>query len=504
MMKPPVQFVRRAQAIFLSAALLLFSAGCQKQQEQAGPENAVDSSSIVQSQESENPNSGESEKQEEEGKLKLIFTIDTEDKYGEVPNLIECDFGDAGECGVNYIMDTLEKYGMRGVFFVNIYEHVLYSGEYEAYMENLVRRIAERGHEVGLHAHKEESFPFYQREIYNLDLEDQKQVIEYGCSFIEEHTGKRPLSFRGGGYYCNDDTFTALEASGIRYDSSYYYGKAGNRFMEYRSLNQVCRIGNIIEFPVIQTIRSDGIFSKLDFNNMSYEDIIAVLEQMKEREGFSAAQMMFHSFSFMDQSVKDGVMPFFQEGTHPAYGPSESLSNKFMKVLDYIDNDPDIEVLTFEQYDERQYPLPDIEADGIFYVQNERGEEAAKGFQFERANPNFKEADLNAPKPDEVIWFTPQDVELTADGMSIQAKNLYENGKMQYAWYIIDQDSCQEIYKRMYETDNSFSYTFEKSGNYLLKAFVQNANETKLSLLIAEIQVDASSNKVDIKLSNRS
>lgn len=90
-------------------------------------------------------------------------------------------------------------------------------------------------------------------------------------------------------------------------------------------LNQVCKIENLIEFPVVQTIRSDDLSSKLDFNNMPTNGMIAVLEEMEVRDEFNAATLIFHSFGFMDQNFRDGVLPDFQEGTHNVYGANANL-----------------------------------------------------------------------------------------------------------------------------------------------------------------------------------
>ena len=224
------------------------------------------------------------------GKLKLIFTIDTADKYGTIPNLFECDFGKDGNCGVSYIMDTFEKYDMRAVFFVNIYEHLRYTGKYDRYVENLIKEISERGHEVGLHSHRDMTLGFYNDELPDLSFEQQQEVIRYGVEFIEKNINKKPISFRGGGYKVNDDTFKVLRENGIKYDSSYFYGNSSNTFAKYNALNLVCKasdeVDGLIEFPIIRAVKRNGDLAKLDLNQMTYTEMVEVLEQMKKRDGF--------------------------------------------------------------------------------------------------------------------------------------------------------------------------------------------------------------------------
>ena len=60
--------------------------------------------------------------------LFLIISIDTEESYTNTPRMIECDFGEQGSCGVNYIMQELEKRQMRGCFFTALYGHEKYTG----------------------------------------------------------------------------------------------------------------------------------------------------------------------------------------------------------------------------------------------------------------------------------------------------------------------------------------------------------------------------------------
>ena len=58
----------------------------------------------------------------------------------------------------------------------------------------------------------------------------------------------------------------------------------------------------------------------------------------------------------MDQNFRDGVLPDFQEGTHNAYGVNQALIDPFEEVLTYIENDPDIQVVTFQQIHDEKLP----------------------------------------------------------------------------------------------------------------------------------------------------
>lgn len=429
---------------------------------------------------------GQKQSDTENSKLKLVFTIDVEVGY----DLIECDFGEAGNCGVNYLMDTFEEYGMRAVFFVDVYEHLIFVGEHENYMEGLVKRISQRGHEVGLHTHANRSLDFYNHDLFTYNYEQQSEIIQYGMDFIKENTGKYPISFRGGAYRVNDDTFKVLADKGFKYDSSYYYGIEGNRFEKYNSLNAVCKASDaaadLIEFPVIRTINSKGSISKLDLNSMTLEEMIYVLEEMKEREDFPAAQIMLHSFSLADQKGKPGETPVFVRGSHNLYGVSEELQKRFTDLLEYVKNDSDIEVVTFEEYDKLNLDLPQNNiGDGIFACDSEKARNALQTFVFDpQYNVDSKRIKLN---------FAPKDVSISQNGNEVTFKNNYEPDLMEYAWYILDYDTQEPIDKIMYnQAGRTLVYTFHNDGRFRVKAYVRVKDDPKsiLSKIIADVSVD--------------
>jgi len=330
----------------------------------------------------------------DKNKLYLILTIDTEDNSGySVPNLIECDFGKFGNCGVDYIMNELEKRNMEAVFFVNIYEHKNYTGKWENYIENLVKKISDRGHEVGLHTHHEScKLPIYTKRIFECNYEEQSDIIKYGTDFISNITGKRPISHRGGGYFCNDITFDVLNKFGYKFDSSCYYSNTGtgNRIKLFHSYNQPTKISDILEFPVVNCFNDAGRPAKFDINSMNENELISVIKKMKDRKDFFAANFMFHSFSFIDQKGEERKEPFWSAMGHEAYGVSNVLIKRFETFLDYIYNDPDIEVVTFEQYLKLNASVPSFWADGPFCTDTEKSKNALKQFEAKRYNYRYE------------------------------------------------------------------------------------------------------------------
>jgi len=318
--------------------------------------------------------------------INLIFTIDVEDCRGGVPNLIEGNLGEKGSYGVDYIMDTFEKHDMKAVFFTNVYEDINYSGEYEDYMENLVADIDSRGHEVALHSHENSLLgDFYNKSIANYDVEQQTEIIEYGCSFIEKATGRRPVSYRGGAYIANDDTFEAMRRCGIKYDSSSFYFHENNAFSGYAAVNQSYDVNGVMEFPVVSIYDCSGKENKMDIDRLSWEQLIAVIRQMQLKEDFPVLQIMFHSFTFLEQNPYGQQVSIIDEGDKQVYGVDIPDRESFEHLLEAISQDDSINVITFRDLEEMNYQAPSLSSDDIFYVPTEKGEAAAEGFDISTA-----------------------------------------------------------------------------------------------------------------------
>ncbi|MCB0189968.1 MAG: polysaccharide deacetylase family protein, partial [Caldilineaceae bacterium] len=78
----------------------------------------------------------------------------------------------------------------------------------------LLRAIAEAGHEIGNHSfHHEPWLHLYSEEQINCEL---AQTEEY----LIGATGQKPIGFRGPGYSCSEATLRVLAQRGYRYDAS--------------------------------------------------------------------------------------------------------------------------------------------------------------------------------------------------------------------------------------------------------------------------------------------
>jgi peptidoglycan/xylan/chitin deacetylase (PgdA/CDA1 family) len=289
----------------------------------------------------------------EDAPTSVFLTIDTEDAYFNHPILMTGE-GVGREFGVFGILDELDARGMKATFFVNVYEADRQPPEA---VERVVREIAERGHEVGLHSHPSPGSRFYGRPLFRLPGPQQAEILRQGVQLIEHWTGTAPLSFRAGGYALDDNTFAAMEQAGIAIDSSCFFPSENNRQGRF-TVNAVARRGSIVEAPITTVLQIDGEtvkHSKLDFNWLSVEELIGALGTLADH-GAPFATFMMHSFSFIDKATRrEGTPPaanalFTSEEVFGCYvdvlGTRPWLREAFGVFLDRIDADPRLRVDT--------------------------------------------------------------------------------------------------------------------------------------------------------------
>ena len=245
-------------------------------------------------------------------KMKTLITIDAEFSIGghfennslqPVPaeRHIYCKIG-GKEYGINLIMDILERYGHRGVFFVET-EARFHFGEREVL--NIIEHILNRGHEVQLHVHPNfDSFLRKKRlpdDMRKYSMDEQTNIIGDALAFLSSYGIDNILAYRCGGFYCNLNTIEALRRNNIRYSSNYnlaffncdYPRKFGLR-------NDIFSIEGVLEVP-ITCYREFPIrkrWNSLQVGAASFEEI---KESMFHyfRQGVKVVTIITHPFEFV-------------------------------------------------------------------------------------------------------------------------------------------------------------------------------------------------------------
>lgn len=133
----------------------------------------------------------------------------------------------AGSFALPETLNILAANGLRGVFFVEPLFAARFGIEY---LRRVISLIQDSGQEIQLHLHPEWADeitppPLAGRgrkrpQLRSYSLHDQSTLIALGIRMLQEAGAPRPTSFRAGNFGANEDTFRALAANGIQFDSS--------------------------------------------------------------------------------------------------------------------------------------------------------------------------------------------------------------------------------------------------------------------------------------------
>ncbi|TQR28851.1 hypothetical protein DMB92_08930 [Campylobacter sp. MIT 99-7217] len=276
-------------------------------------------------------------------RTKYYITIDVEQHLKNIPFAITGE-GLNPQCGVYLIMDILEKYSLKGVFFINIYEHK----NFNDVIEKIIKDIDDRGHEVALHHHSNPSSK-WTNNIIDYDLKEQIASLRYGKEFIEHITKKPCVSFRGGAYLINADTLKALQELGFKYESSAF--ALSKQDMVYKSINKLARYGSLVEFPVTTNFLPNYL-SKIDINTQGNAKDMLDMMITHRKHGLTHIVTMLHSFSFIRwQKGGDDTLKSKLRFTANRY--AVGVNNKLIKEFDdfcrFMSLHDEFENSTFEE-----------------------------------------------------------------------------------------------------------------------------------------------------------
>ena len=169
----------------------------------------------------------------------VYITIDTEYSSGLVSDLTAADRRDNyarsiacvtpdGPTGITHKLELFEQYGIKAVFYVDPMPALIWG---VAAIEDVVAPILDAGQDVQLHCHTEWlalagdrnllSSKRTGRNLYDFPFEEQCEILAYARDTLVAAGAPEPVAFRAGNYGADDDTLRALQAIGIRYDSSH-------------------------------------------------------------------------------------------------------------------------------------------------------------------------------------------------------------------------------------------------------------------------------------------
>ncbi len=265
--------------------------------------------------------------------LYVMVTVDVEttSKAGYEQSIWGRLPGRSDEHGIGRMMDVLDKHGVKGTFFANVYEA---KGEANLFMRDVCREIHRRGHDVELHTHPSPVFGIW--EMRQADLPTQTRIMEYGAGLIHEWIGETPVAHRAGAYGANKDTLLASSRAGIPLDFSFNMGWPGCELARSGITHNAPVVsGGVLVVPVTCYVQASAgqwrSLRFLDIEASSQAEFHKVIGELRD-QGARVAVVMAHSFSLS----RRGVVNTYAE---------ENLE----RLVSGLVNDPGVKVVTARQ-----------------------------------------------------------------------------------------------------------------------------------------------------------
>jgi polysaccharide deacetylase family protein (PEP-CTERM system associated) len=174
------------------------------------------------------------------------FTVDVEDYFHVsgfaevVPTSSWPERSARVEVGLNKLLELLDRHQVRGTFFI--------LGWVADHQPQLVRRIAELGHELGSHSYAHQL-------VYRQTMQEFREDLRRSREVIEQATGQRVTIYRAPSFSIVRDSLWALEVlveEGFTIDSSIFpiwHDRYGIPDAETNPCEMRNRAGTIVEFP---------------------------------------------------------------------------------------------------------------------------------------------------------------------------------------------------------------------------------------------------------------
>lgn len=153
-----------------------------------------------------------------EGVSTNALTIDVEDAVNQaMRNYFHTDMEPTIRVYDNtmHMLDLLSEYNTNATFFI--------LGEVAKTYPKLIKEIARRGHELGIHGYSHARY-------YNLSKEEVRNEIVSTKHLVEDISGKRVIGHRAPGFSISPETSWVMDIlldAGIKYDSSVFPIKSG-------------------------------------------------------------------------------------------------------------------------------------------------------------------------------------------------------------------------------------------------------------------------------------
>ncbi|GAA4050142.1 polysaccharide deacetylase family protein [Parerythrobacter jejuensis] len=213
-----------------------------------------------------------------------------------------------GPAGITHKLDLLNRFGQKGVFFVDPMPALQWG---VAAIEDIVAPVLDAGHDVQLHCHTEwlglagAANPLGEktgRNIKDFAFEDQCELLTWAKDTLIAAGAPAPVAFRAGNYGANDDTLRALREIGLRYDTSHCPALVGGECDISLGANDQHPMlyEGIIEVPVGCIATVGGGLRHAQITALSLRELTAAVQHARDTHANSFT-MVSHSFELINR-----------------------------------------------------------------------------------------------------------------------------------------------------------------------------------------------------------
>jgi hypothetical protein len=245
--------------------------------------------------------------------------------------------------GLPLIVETLDRFGLKGTFFVSPYVPKGFEEEASA----TIRFIVSRGHDVQLHPHVEALSTIRDR-LTDYSRQEKLDIIKRGVKLLEQGGAPHPVAHRAGAYAIDAEMLDLLPEAGIFIDSSIFPPDPRCKVtLPYDMVNRFVKVEKTYELPItlVQRVPFLGYrgMTALDLNRLIWPELEAALNQIAEHR-VPVATFFMHYFSLYKLSST------YQDlGPIKVLGPDRDKIETLENVLRMVSTDKRFQVITVRE-----------------------------------------------------------------------------------------------------------------------------------------------------------
>ena len=234
--------------------------------------------------------------------------------------------GEFGKVGTERLLDVLRRYQVLASWFI--------PGHTIDTFPDLVKHIADTGHEIGHHGYCHEN-------PASLAPDEERRILERGIACIQRVTGKTPVGYRSPAADLSPQSVSLLVEFGFLYDSS----MMANDFTPY-----YCRVGDEMrtEGPYIFGKEVDLVELPMDWSldDWPYFGLHWPAHHVGLRTPEEVSRIWLADFDFLYQRMGEGV---FILTMHPQVIGRGHRILMLERVIDYMRGQEGVTFKTMHQ-----------------------------------------------------------------------------------------------------------------------------------------------------------